>query len=46
MGAVITSPDRLSRRDVEHLRGKLPRVVPPTWASDDDLALLRKAGLL
>lgn len=24
----------------------LPRVIPPVWASDDDLALLRKAGLL
>jgi predicted component of type VI protein secretion system len=24
----------------------VPRVIPPSWASDDDLALLRKAGLL
>jgi hypothetical protein len=23
-----------------------PRVVPPTWASDDDIAPLRKSGLL
>jgi hypothetical protein len=41
LDAVATKPPPMSTRSAPPLR-----VVPPVWASDDDIMLLRKAGLL